>query len=89
MKRIFIALTASSDDDIIDKIKETHSDDELDIYISEPNIDIDADPNKYGDILDRISRSDIAYFSKLHNESILNQIEYQYCKDLGIQIEII
>lgn len=89
MKKIFIALTTSSNDDIIDKIKETHSDDEIEIYISEANIDIDADPNKYGDILDKISRSDIAYFSKLHNETILNQLEYQYCKDLGIRIELI
>ncbi len=89
MKRIFVALTTSSDDDIIDKIKETHSDEDIEIYVSESNIDIDADPNKYGDILDMISKSDIAYFSKLHNESILNQIEYQYCKDLGIKIEII
>lgn len=89
MKRIFVALTASSDDDIIDKIKETHSDDEVEIYISEANIDIDAEPNKYGDILDKLSHSDIAYFSKLHNETILNQIEYQYCKDLGIKVELI
>ena len=89
MKRIFVALTTSSDDCIIDKIKETHSDDEIEIYVSEANIDIDAEPNKYGDILDKISNSDIAYFPKLHNETILNQIEYQYCKDLGIKIELI
>jgi len=89
MKKIFVALTTSSSDDIIDKIKETHADEDVVIYISEANIDIDADPNKYGDILDKISRSDIAYFSKLHNETILNQLEYQYCKDLGIRIELI
>lgn len=89
MKKIFVALTTSSSDDIIDKIKETHADEDVVIYISEANIDIDADPNKYGDILDNISHSDIAYFSKLHNETILNQLEYQYCKDLGIRIELI
>ena len=89
MKKIFVALTTSSSDDIIDKIKETHADEDVVIYISEANIDIDADPNKYGDILDKISHSDIAYFSKLHNETILNQLEYQYCKDLGIRIELI
>nr|DAR90606.1 MAG TPA: hypothetical protein [Caudoviricetes sp.] len=89
MKKIFVALTTSSSDDIIDKIKETHADEDVVIYISEANIDIDADPNKYGDILDKISHSDIAYFPKLHNETILNQIEYQYCKDLGIRIELI
>ena len=89
MKKIFVALTTSSSDDIIDKIKETHADEDVVIYISEANIDIDADPNKYGDILDKISHSDIAYFPKLHNETILNLLEYQYCKDVGIRIELI
>jgi len=69
-------------------IKEKYPNEELDIYISDNRIDIDSESDKYGTILDKISESDIAYFSKDYTKDILSQLEYQYCKDLGIGIVI-
>lgn len=84
MKKIF-AYQSDNDDNIIEKIKEKYSDEELDIYISDNFIDIDSESNKYGTILDKISESDVAYFSKDYTKDILSQLEYQYCRDLGIE----
>lgn len=85
MKKIFIS-KIDNVDNIIEELKEKYQNEELDIYISEEYIDIDAEPNKYGFILDKISGCDVAYFGKDHNKNILAQIEYQYCKDLGIEV---
>ena len=84
MKKIFIS-KMDNVDNIIEELKEKYQDEELDIYISEECIDIDAEPNKYGFILDKISGCDVAYFSKDYTKDILSQLEYQYCKDLGIE----
>ena len=87
MKKIFV-YQSDNDDNIIEIIKEKYPDEELDIYVSDNYINIDSEPNKYGTILDKISESDIAYFSKDYTKDILSQLEYQYCKDLGIEIII-
>lgn len=87
LKKIFV-YQSDNDDNIIEIIKEKYPDEELDIYVSDNYINIDSEPNKYGTILDKISESDIAYFSKDYTKDILSQLEYQYCKDLGIEIII-
>lgn len=88
MKKIFV-YQSDNDDNIIERVKEKYPDEELDIYVSDNHIDIDSEPNKYGTILDKISDSDIAYFSKEYTKDILSQLEHQCCKDLGINVEII
>lgn len=67
---------------------EKFPDDELEFYVPDKDINLDSRMNKLGEVLDILSESDLVHFQSDFNRSILNQLQYQYCKDLNIPIII-